>query len=300
MNRKNVVFGLFAVAMAVIAPVTAEASIAVNIWQKFTMGTENTASDDSFETLINRVGASPTVIDVGDQFVGIFNINTLTSPSPIKNYGTDWSSEFTGVFQLQVLSKVLSTTPGRYDFTFGPVVGADPLGITGWTANDMIALYSDATPDLSNNLGPGDVATATDGIAAWKLGFTGVGGAAVAGEGWITNAVDDISLYASAPTSAVLGNFTFSVDRTNAFMPTMGFVKIPSLVDWTLGNPPGGVVEFNGNGQLSKPASGVAWPVHDDLNLAFQPVPEAASMLVWGGLGLAFAAAPIIRRRRAK
>jgi hypothetical protein len=304
MIRRMTVLGLLAVATAFLAPTNVKAAISQNIWQEFTMGMENTASDDSYETLINRVGANPTIIDVGDQFVGIFNINALTSPAP-KGYGVNWTSEFTGVFQLQVLTKTPSLSqPGKFDLTFGPVVGANPLGIAGWTANDMVALFSDATPDMTTNLGLGDVASVIDGLPAWKLGFTGVGGTATPGEGWITTAVDDVSLYASAPTGATLGQFDFSVNRTftPAYLAGLGFTPIASLTDWVLGVPAGNEVEFNGNGGLSKPGVGVnpVWFVHDDLNLAFSPLPEAGSVLVWGGLGLAFVAARIRRRRRAK
>ncbi len=280
------------------------ATASVHVWNEFTTGALNILSDDSREALINLVdpvGAPTTQIDVGDQFVGIFQINSFKAPT-VKNFGIDWINEFTGVFQLDVTGKALTgntiALPGggvapEYSFTFAPtgtVAGANPLGIAGWAAGTMLATWSDAANDFSTSGGfAADVTSASGGMPAWQFGFTGA-----AGEGWDAAAVDDLALYAAASPTWPLGQFKFSVNKTNAFMPGTFFMGETSFFDAAF------TVDMNGSGGLQIPTGG-GWPVMDNIDLTFSPIPEPASVLLLGELlGLAVGLGIVRRRKRTK
>lgn len=302
----------FVLAGLAVAFVAIPADASTHMWQELASGSINALSDDSFETLWNKVNqpdgtfiyvqatdpSGDVTIDEGDIIGGVFNINAITSPVT-KTYLADWDNEFTGVFQLEVLSKSDTpngtvTTPSgtfnKYDFEFGPA-SVNVLSLTNWTLGvDMVATFSDPAGDFLN---PYPLSSATGGVEGWRFGFPT--GTAAAGEGWTTNGVDTLAPYLNpnTPSTLRLGDFQVAINVTNtpAYLVNYLLGLSTSVVDFTPDS-----VALNGTGQLFKsPASG--WPVKDNLDLEIYPtiVPEPASLLVWTGLGLvAFAA----RRRR--
>ena len=78
----------------------------------------NFGSDEDREYLIDRVGAVPGQIDVGDSLRGSFNINTLNF-SGANLGGATPNNEWTGVFQFLVVAKQ-DLGGGFFLFTLGP------------------------------------------------------------------------------------------------------------------------------------------------------------------------------------
>jgi hypothetical protein len=275
------------------------------MWQEFASGQINALTDDSYETLWkNPSNTGPaTTIEEGDIIVGVFDIVRISAPVT-KNWAVDWTSEFTGVFQLTVVDKTDAPTGtitigpvgqevvyNQYGFTFGPAT-VNVLSIPNWTiGKDMVATFSDAANNFAT---PYPVASAIGGLEAWHFGY--VNGTPANGEGWTTNAVDTLVPYLSATTPSLkeLGEFQVALNRTFTpdYLAYIEFGKLSSVVDGTANS-----VEMNGVGQLFK-SPAVGWPIKDNLDLEIAPtiVPEPLSMLVWSGLGLTFAFG--VRRKR--
>lgn len=310
----------FAAALLVFAASTpsVQAAAVSNIWDLF-IGTETVASDDSVEVLINNNGGSPTVIDVGDYFVGKFNVFSILSPTSYAHNGSDgWENEFTGVFQLEVASKVATgktrliggVQVPEYHFSFIPVA-SNPLGITGWDANTMVMMFSDPADDFkTTNAGVSD---AIGGMMAYRFGFTAgattvldpndPGGAvnmsiSSAGEGWETFAPQDLTAFTSAIGGDQPGDYRLSLGLLERGPGVRNLSPVTvSYFDGLLAGTQ--TVPVNGFGDLFKTSPGqvnAGWMVADNLQLVFTPVPEPSMIAALAGMcltGLGF----IVRRR---
>lgn len=169
--------------------------------------------DDDLEWFTNVVGDAAK-IDVGDRFRGILEIMRTFGEfggGPAGFAG----QELTGVFDWTVIGKVATggTLLGmpEYNIIFGPTVGGD---LSAFGPGAMIALYTDATPDLTvlppncGSLGACQTAAGlggADGSVLWAVaGYTGD-----VNEFAVYRGVDDIGLISTlgGSTKAATGNY---------------------------------------------------------------------------------------------
>jgi len=272
------------------------------------VGTLNSLTDANGENLIKGAGnTGGGIIEVGDYLTGVFDYNRISPglsgyPGTQIGSGTAYS-ELTGIFLLQVTSKT-AAGGGTFNFTFGADSAkfASLYGLGGLSAGTMIRLFDDVNPNFTlSGTNAGSIASATDGVQFMDVGFTGVGGTAAAGEGWLVlGGSDNFGALASQPYSTTLGTANFAVDRTSNAGAGGGLVLIKQTT--TLTTAFGGSAEFVGSSTIKGSAgTGIAWTGASQTNLDFiaaVPVPTAA----WMGLPLLGVMGGIaaLRRRSAK
>lgn len=172
----------------------------------------NVFTGEDRETLINR-GGGAAVIDVGDSIRGIIAMNLLTNAlGSIQLGDATGRPEVTAIFQVLVVEKVETAIPGTFDFVFGP----DPAFAAefGAPAGTIIRAYIDNHNNVAIDASPRSAAEAgaIDGLLFMELGFTGPGGTAGAGEGWVARGADDGSIPINP--GEVIGTANFAVSRT--------------------------------------------------------------------------------------
>lgn len=256
------------------------------------VGTLNSLTDANGENLIKGTGNTAAgILEVGDYLTGVFDYNRIGNlvigyPGTQIGSGTAYS-ELTGIFLLQVTSKT-AAVGGGFNMTFGAdsVKFASLYGLAGVNAGTMIRLFDDDTPDFTlSGTNAGSIASATDGLQFVDAGFTGVGGTAAAGEGWLVlGGNDNFGALAGQPYSTTLGTANFALDRTSTAGLGGGMVLVKQTTNLTTAF--GGSAEFVGSSTIKGSAgTGYAWVGASQTNLDFVaavPVPTAA----WMGLPL--------------
>jgi hypothetical protein len=265
-------------------------------------GEQNQWSDNSAER--QNVDANGNgFLDQGDTLRGIFTINTVedqTGGGGSNPIGTNGVNELTGIFEIQVASATqvsdngtpLDPSDDLYDYVFQPYA---PFATEfSAAANTMIVFFEDPTPDYdrTGTIATGE-ATATDGTKILELGFTGD-----ADEGWDAfGAPYDPSVFTTIPLGGGVGSFNFDVGILyNALFQNWGQVACFGSSNCGTGD---GLVDFHGQGGLlGTSGSTTAFDVFDNVDMTFRPLPEPASLGLFG-LGLLGLGAVARRRRKA-
>ena len=153
---------------AMIAAMTLSSPASAIPWTNFIGNGVNTLSDDSAEFFIDKVGAIPGQVDVGDVFLGGMVFNSIANLTfGTVNFGVGGVDEATAVFGLQVIA-----APGGGSFTFAPVadlrgefLAATGVDIGAVANGTFAAFYNDATPDAvrSGNTFNNFIGQASDG-----------------------------------------------------------------------------------------------------------------------------------------
>ena len=153
--RKFYVPGMIAAACLV---ATAQAWAGTDVGTLLQAGSNNFESATNREYLIDRdytKAGSPGFgikgqIDVGDAFRGEFNLLALNSSSGNVG-GTTGVNELTGVFQVEVLAKILNSG-GTYTYVFGPDPSFVAPGFTGLSgAKGLVAALYTGTPNYAQD-----------------------------------------------------------------------------------------------------------------------------------------------------
>ncbi len=217
-------------------------------------------------------------LDVGDTLRGTFQIGTredLTPPDdPTVVYGSGGVNELSGIFEIQVTSRILVSNgedglPGtgddRFNYTFGPY--APFQAEFGGASGAMVVFFEDTTPDYDRT---GSIAiaeaTATDGTKVVEIGFSGD-----IDETWVSqNTPQDPSLGALVPQATGLVTFNFSLGflfnslfSNNAKVPAGCFPFCPG----------DNLVDINASAGLSgTEGSNTGHDMFGNIDLVFRPV----------------------------
>jgi len=283
MKVKLILFALFVAAVAI---VPAQAATfypgVVNIWE-----------DNDYESVVNVAGGDPVGFDEGDIFFGIYQVQGV---APATDSTPPPSAEFTAVFAFEIDDiSPGGIYAGGSRMTMAPMAFADAdfdgfddnwaaLGLSRTDAGTMAVLYNDTdltvTPDAAI---PAALASATDGIMLWEVGFTGGGGLPGVNEFWLA---DTLNL--------TLGNIAFNYGASlNVTVQGAGPELVPH--DWISTHPlltpalwptpPGGVlsqIQLVGGHGTHDPGE---FAIPTDTDIFLMPVPEPGTAVIFFGLG---------------
>lgn len=272
--KKKLIISFVATVCMLLFAISAHAT---SITPLFEYGASNLMSDESYEEFID-INDDDTIVEMGDRFRGIFRIDQLTNNvGGLMNYGIHWTDELTAVFDITVDTKSGNATIG-YTWDFKPTPGfATEFSVS---TGAMIVMFEDTVNDY-NAVGAGLTipqaeATATGGQMYWALGMEDLYDND--GEGWRAfSMTDDIADLVTTPGAANTGivNFGLNLLDVGVGPPLLRvtesiFDDLTDYVDWA------------GNGNFVKPTFNTPYDVKDDLNAAFTPIPEPATLSLLG------------------
>jgi len=300
-------FGVFSGLM-----LAAGSAHATDIADTLFLGDLNQWSDNSGEQI--GVDDGDFVLEVGETLRGTFDIQTVENqtPPPVgqEQYGTGGVNELSGIFEIEVESvnvdfdgdgscggNAACDGVGQflngdeivdYTFTWNDDFNTE-FGLSGTT---MVVFFEDDLSDPATQYDrTGTVSdaedTATNGTKVLEIGFGGD-----ADEFWLARDVPtDTTAATQTPLLSPLGNFSFGLsflynDLFAAWVQVLtGCPILPAqCADDAL-------VDIKGQGQiLGTLGSNAEYDVFNDVNLAFQPIPEPGTLGMLGvgllGLGL--------------
>lgn len=276
--------------------VEARAASAVDMLYKDTV-TINQLEDNDWETHFNK-DTDPS-ITVGDLLVGMYEIQSVRDVIPgLKPVVNPTTNTFTGVFVLKVATKTV-VGGGLYNFTFSAATAAEWAGLgvglpapaaagtVGMVFDDSSTPFVNPNPAGPPGIGPA-LATATDGVKLWEVGFAGL-----PGEVWESLGPD---VFGSPLISALSFSAAINTTFAKAGLPLLlphnfvynGITKLPVIFSqWQLT----GRFETPGAQDLAR------FGLKTDTDLYIKPTPEPGSLALLG-LGLLGLGGVIVRRRR--
>jgi hypothetical protein len=293
-SSKNIVAGAFGLGIMSIATGAQAASVLDLI--SVAEVADIIGSDEDRETLIKGLrNTDVNRIEVGDLVRGIFYIDQLfVAPESggVSAYSlehTAGNSELSGVFEVVVASKTLTSNPDgisgnfddQYAFIYAPSASFDTLGV-----GTMMRMYEDKMSgtthfDIDDSVhtagetaGTGHLADAemsvTDGDYLFGLGL------ANASNSWIAVGNDRTDL----PFSPVarIGDAFFALNRTEA--GTGSGLYLQSL----LNEVSGGIGEVIGTTEVGPKIPGSPWALSSNAQFQLKVIPVPAA--IWGGLSL--------------
>ena len=253
-----------------------------SVSEYFVMNEQNLLSDDSWEWL----SGDDTTVDVGDVLYTIVKFAQLKNSvyTGGLNYADDsaeWNEELTVYSELQVETKVYDADTKLYTWTFGANDGdtndGDMTGTMAW-------FYTDPGNDFEIVDSWADSKTsATNGDLFWGVGLLGL-----EGEGWTATAgTDDISALDSLGSSNA-GQINLALNITETGVGAeLSRTQSNGIVNAVYGYSDDVTTDIAGNGNFVSPEDfDPAWvQATDDVNFSFKPVPEPATIMLFG-LGL--------------
>ena len=238
-------------------------------------------------------------LDVGDTLRGIVEIQDHVDEPTGDSYALDGiaNNTLTAVFEIEVITKIATATPGLFNYVFGANSGFESTYGTG----AMVAFFEDPVDDFTIqgcDPSPGGTCeqNVTDGT---KILVLGIG--SDPDDQWLAlNSPEDTTFPTTAGTADALGQFNYALSVLFSGVGEFDQVKITSPFLATVDD---GFVDFKGSGQIlgTQDSAGNQATVYtstSDIDLQSISVPEPTTLALIGA-GLFGVGATSRRKKRA-